>query len=337
MGADVEAAKALIAAYTGQPSAFPIDTPLAKKATGKRIAFIDCGTPICGIFGSVLEPAATALGMKVTVIKGGFEPDKVQAAFDTVIQDKYDGVIVPALPPQLWQRQLDQLVEAGIPVATTGVIGADPAKVPVQQAGQILDEKSGALLAAQVVADQGDKANVVIYDTPELSFIRVIVDSFKTKLAELCPTCTVREVQIPVAQFGTTATQTVVSDLQANPESNYLVFPTGEAAHGLPAALDTAGLKVATLVGSADPVNLQDVKDGKIDRVLAVDLPVIMFTLADTMARQTTGEPPAPGALADATPIQFLTQSDVTYDVSKGWVGYPDFFDRFMALWSQAK
>jgi ribose transport system substrate-binding protein len=53
----------------------------------------------------------------------------------------------------------------------------------------------------------------------------------------------------------------------------------------------------------------------------------------DSLARLTTGERAAPGAVADIPPMQLLTAKDLQGDVSKGWSGYPDFAARFTKLW----
>lgn len=335
--ADVAAAKALIGPYTGKPSAFPLDTPLDKKPTGKRIAYLDCGTPICGLFFQLAEPAAKQLGMTMTSLKAGLKPDTVQAAFDTVVQGKYDAVFVPAIPPQLWQRGLDQLKAAKIPVATSGVVGADKAFVKVQQAGDVSAAVGGKLMAAEVIAAKGDQSNTVLYYTPELPFQAVIRQSFLDEYKTLCSACAIRDVKVSAGTFGTTAPQVIVDDLQANPKTNYAVFGIGEQAHGLPAALKTAGISLDTLVNSPDPVNLADIQKGSFTVGLGLDLPVIAWTVVDTLARQSQGEEPAPGATADIPPQQFLTKADLSGDVSRGWTAYPDFAQRFGTLWAGAK
>ena len=334
--ADVTAAQNAIAPYVGQPSKFPITTPLKTKPTGKKIAYLDCGTPICALFGQLATPAFQELGMTLTTVKAGLKPDTVQAAFDTVVQDNYDGVFVPAIPPQLWANGLKELKAAGIPIVTTGVVGADP-YVKVQQAGDITSKRSGALMADWVVAKNADKSNVVLYYTPELAFQAVIKDAFVAQMKTLCPDCTVRTVPISAATFGTTAASTIVADLQAHPDTKTAVFGIGEQTPGLAAAMKTAGLSVQTVLNSPDPGNLEDIKSGNFDVGLGLDLPVIAWTAADTLARQTTGAEPAPGATADIPPEQFLAASDLQYDVSKGWTGYPDFAKKFGALWANAK
>jgi ribose transport system substrate-binding protein len=335
--ADTEAAEALIAPYTGQPSKFPITEPLATKPTGKRIAYLDCGTPICGLFYTLGKPPMEALGMSLTSIKSGLQADTVQAAFDTVIQDGYDGVFVPAIPPALWERGLEQLQAAEIPVVTSGAVGLDPTAVPVQQAGTQDSTRAGQVLAGQVVSETGGESDVAIYYTPELDFTNLIKDSFVAEMKKLCPDCAVRPVKVPVSTFGTTSQTVIVDDLQAKPDTKTAVFAVGEQAAGLPAALKTAGIEIETIVNSPDPANLEAIQKGDLTLGFGLDLPVIAWTAADSLARLTTGQPVDPGATQDIAPRQMLKAADLQGDMSHGWTGYPDFADKFMALWAGAK
>ena len=335
--ADTQAAKVLIAPYTGQPSKFPITEPLASKPTGKRIAYLDCGTPICGLFYTLAQPAMEALGMSLTSIKSGLQADTVQAGFDTVIQGGYDGVFVPAIPPALWERGLEQLQAASIPVVTSGVVGLDPKAVPVQQAGTQDSTRAGQVLAGQVVSETGGKSDVAIYYTPELDFTNLIKDSFVAEMKKLCSDCTVRAVKVPVSTFGTSSQTVIVDDLQAKPDTKTAVFAIGEQTAGLPAALKTAGIDIETIVNSPDPSNLEAIQKGDITMGFGLDLPVIAWTAADSLARLTTGQAPDPGATEDIAPRQLLKAADLQGDMSKGWTGYPDFADKFMALWAGAK
>lgn len=335
--ADTQAAKELIAPYTGQPSKFPVTEALKTKPAGKRIAYLDCGTPICGLFYTLGKPAMEALGMSLTSIKSGLQADTVQAAFDTVIQDKYDGVFVPAIPPALWKRGLEQLQAAKIPVVTSGAVGLDPSAVPVQQAGTQDSTRAGQVLAGQVVSETGGKSDVAVYYTPELDFTNLIKDSFVAEMKKLCAECVVRAVKVPVATFGTSSQTVIVDDLQAKPNTKTAVFAIGEQTAGLPAALKTAGIDVETIVNSPDPSNLEAIQKGDIDMGFGLDLPVIAWTAADSLARLTTGQAPDAGATQDIAPRQLLKAADLKGDVSRGWTGYPDFAKRFMALWTAAK
>jgi ribose transport system substrate-binding protein len=334
--ADVTAAKSTIAPYVGQPSEFPITEALTTKPTGKKLAYMDCGTPICGLFFTLGEPAAKALGMTMTRIKTGQAADTVSAAFDTAAEGGYDGVFVPAIAPALWERGLDALKAKDIPVVTTGVTGGDSSKIDVSQVSDTNVKEAGKLVAAYVVDKNKADVNAAVYVTPELPFNQVFADAFQDELKTLCPSCKSRIAKIPVATLGNRAPSLITDDLQANPDTKTAVFAVGEQANGLAAALKTAGLDPEIIANSPTPETLGQIQNGDIEAGLGLDLPVIAWTAVDSLARLTTGAEADPGAKADTPPMQFLTKDDLKGDVSQGWTGYPDFADRFTALWKDA-
>lgn len=333
--ANVARARSIIAPYVGHPSRFPITTPLKKRPPrGARIAYMDCGTAVCGLFYALAQPAVKPLGMTITRFNAGVSAKSVDAAFGSVLQGDFDGVFVPAIQPTLWQNALEQLHAKGIPVVTTGVTGGDKSKIAVMQFSERLDARMGKLLAAWVVAHNGDKTNAVFYNVPELPFIKLVEQGFVQSVHDLCSACEVRTADIPAASLGSTAPGKVVDDLQAHPDTKTAVFGTSEITQGLPAALKTAGLDVQTLGNAGDPATLQRVASGEIDATLTVDFPVVTWTLIDSLARAMTGQPIAPGAKTDAPPAEFIDRAAMRgVDASKGWTGYPDFPQRFMKLW----
>lgn len=337
VAADKAAAQAFIQPYLDAPTPFPVTEPLNVKPTGKKIAVIDCGSPICGLFADLAAAPAGLLGMEVTRIKAGTAADSVGAAFDTVLAGGFDGVFVPALAPSLWNRYLGELNSAKIPVVATGIIGLDPAKVAVSGAAETTTTLSGRLLAEWAVAQDGGGADVVFYNTPELSFSNLMADVFTKTMKELCADCPVRVTDIPVTSFGNEAPSKIVDDLLAHPTTSTAVFAVGEQAIGLPPAMKTAGVKLKIGLNSPDPSVLADIKNGTYQLGMGVDLPVLTWTLIDSLARLTTGQEPAAKARQDEIVRQLLTPAKLTGDVSQGWTGYPDFQQRFQKLWAAAK
>jgi ribose transport system substrate-binding protein len=334
--ADVAAAKAGIEPFL-EPSGFPVTEPLAKLPTGSRLAIIDCGSPICGLFADLAAAPAKELGMTTTRIKAGTTADGVASAFDTVLADDYDGVFVPAIDPALWAKPLDELNAAGIPVATSGIIGLDPSKVVAAGAAEPSQRSSGVLMADWVTEQTGDDTNAVFYTTPELSFSATINEGFLAEMKKVCDGCTVRTVEIPVAQFGSGAPQIVVDDLLAHPDTTVAAFAVGEQTIGLPSALKAADLQVTTLLNSPDPSVLQGIKDGDYTAGVGVDLPVLTWSMIDSLARGITKQDIGQPIKDDELVRQILTADNLPADVSKGWTGYPDFAQRFAALWKDAK
>jgi ribose transport system substrate-binding protein len=300
---------------------------------GASISYMDCGTPVCGLFWQALAPAAKTMGVNVERVKAGSAANTVSAAFDSVIAKKPDAVIVTAINVELWKNQLEQLQEAEIPVVTTGITGTEPYGIESPQAAEALSVLTGKQLANYVVAEMNPQANAVIYEVPELPFAKIVAEKFSEELESICAECSARTVPIPVAEIGTTAPSTVVSDLQANPETNVAVFTADELELGLPAALQAAGIEVETLGYSPGPQNLEYIKEGKETAGFAVDLPVLSWTLLDQAAREIVGQKLTGPEGEGITDMQFLTQKDIAFDPAKGWTGYPEFAERFAKLW----
>jgi ribose transport system substrate-binding protein len=331
--ADTAAAEAAIQPFIAEPSAFPVTEPLDRVPSGAKIGFVDCGTPVCALFWELIQPAGQTMGVEINRIRAGQSADTVSAAFDTIVSQKPDGVIVTSINPQLWQNQLTELQNAKIPVVTTGIADAADYGIESPQAAQPEQQRDGALLADYIVANFGEDPEIALYKVPELTLTAPFAESFQAEIERICPGCAVRTVDVPVATIGNTAPNMIVSDLQANPDTTVAAFALDEVENGLPAALQTAGIDLPTIGYAPTPTNLQYIKDGQQDATLATDLPVLIWTTLDQVAREIAGQQLSGDEAEGLTVIRFLTREDITFDPSMGWTGYPDFAERFAKLW----
>jgi ribose transport system substrate-binding protein len=331
---DKAAASAAVAPYIGKPSAFPVTDPLKKVPKGATIAFSDCGTPICGLFWQILQPAAKTMGVTLKRYKAGTAASTVSSTFDSILADKPSALIVAGTPLQLWQDKLKAFQAAKIPVVTTGILGTKGTGIQAAQAAEDSSNFTGKLLADYAAANWGGNQKVAFYDTPELTFTGLTGTAFTNELKKVCPSCSVRTVHVPIATFGNQAPQQLVSDIQAHPDTTLMVFGTDEVQAGFPAARQAAGITGAKTLGNTpNPQGLEYVKEGKTNAVLGVDLPVLTWTLLDQAARQLAGQPLTGDEAKGIPVVQFLKQADITFDPSRGWTGYPDFAQRFAKLW----
>ncbi|WP_160150849.1 sugar ABC transporter substrate-binding protein [Microbacterium timonense] len=327
----------ILAPYVGQASAFPVDEPLARTPEGGTIAYLQCATPFCAIFANLLAPAAEELGVDLTVTKADSSASGLQRAAETIISQKPDAVIVAGTDPAAIKNQLATLEDSGTPVLSNGAIDASSYGIDVGFNDTAAMEVVGSVLAAWAIKERGAEANAVFYTTPELVFSGKIEDAFTSTYAELCPDCKVRVKDIPVASIGSTAPAEVVSDLQANPDTNLAIFATEEAATGLPAQLKVAGLSDQVLVNGfgATPAQLEEIQDGELAGSMAVDVPVIMWSLVDAAARLMTDQPLTAGEESGIPPLELVDASSLEgKDVTNGYSAYPDFAEQFATLWS---
>jgi ribose transport system substrate-binding protein len=334
-GPDVAAAKQLVAPYTGKPSPFPVDQPLPERLPGgTKMAYVQCASPICGIFSTIFPGATKAIGASFSVTKAGASSQELQTAFASALETKPTGILLPAIEPRSITTGLADAKEQGIPISANGIMDGERYGIGAQMLGRPTAELAGKLLAGWVVAEQGADAKPVFYATPELSFSGPEQEAFVAQMKELCAACDVRVQKVPVATIGNAAPTTVVSDLQSHPDTSVAVFATQEASTGLPAALKTAGIEVDVVGFAPNPANLADIKSGAISAGLGLDLPVMAWTQVDALARLILHAPLTAGEKATIPPMQFLTAADLTGDVSQGWTGYPDFAAWFAKLWN---
>jgi ribose transport system substrate-binding protein len=332
-GADIAAAKKVIAPYIGKPSPFPVTEKLKEVPTGAKIAYMNCGAPVCAIFYEGMSAAAKTMGVEVVNIKAGTAANTVASAFDTAVTGDFQAVVVTAIPIELWSKQLKELQANEVPVITTGVTGTEPYGVESPQVAEPMDAFMGELMANYAIAEFSPSTNYVYYNVPELPFSDLIEEKVKEVLSENCPECTLRTAKVPAAQLGNTAPNTVVSDLQANPDTEVAILSTEEIGIGLAPALRTAGIEVKTIGQTPTPPNLEALKKGEQTSALGVDIAVLSWTLLDQAAREIIGQPLSGSEAEGISVVQFLTPEDITFDPAKGWTGYPEFPEKFAGLW----
>jgi ribose transport system substrate-binding protein len=326
------AAKAaqVVAPYVGHPSPFPVTESLKKVPKGAHMVFVDTGTPFGALQWELLDPAAKAMGVHIERITAGVTANTVAGAMDSVVAKNPKAVLIDGVPIELWTKQLKELQAAGATVTASGVYGIEKYGVePVQ--GQ---EHYGGLMANYVIGVMNPKANVALYTVPEVPPIRKTAGEFEKEFKAICPSCSLRTIDLHASEIGNTAPNTIVSDLQAHPETNVAVFGADELENGLPAARQAAGInKIETLGLAPTPTNLQYLKEGKETAALGYDVAIGMWEQLDQAARELTGQKLTGPQAKGYGVLQFLTQKDITFDPSKGWSGYPDFPERFAKLW----
>lgn len=336
--ADVKAAQAALAPYTGKPQPFPVSAPLARRPTGATVAVMDCGTSVCGLLYNLMVPAARAMGVHLIRYKAGPAVQDVRTAFSAMLAQKPSGVIILPVDLSLITSQLRTLRADKIPVVASGNDIATPQAygVGAQQAGRPWAQVDGRLMAAWAVATKGGSANVLLENVPGLTFNAALQSAFLSEMKQLCPACTVQQINIPVTALGTTASSQAVAFLQAHPGVNVVAAASAEAFYGLPTALKAAGLHV-DLVGNAPaPLNFEDLAHGAEQAGIATDWNMQVWTDIDAIARLITGQAVSPAEASGMSPVQVLTQKDITFNPAVGWTEYSDYRQRFEQLWGVA-
>ncbi|HEY5333146.1 MAG TPA: substrate-binding domain-containing protein [Solirubrobacterales bacterium] len=334
--ADVAAAEKIIAPYIGKPyPPFPVDEPLTEKPSADtKISQLQFETPYAALLASLVNEAAATAGVKVQTVKAGNTASKVQSAMQTILSQEPEVIILPGADPNLFSKQLEEAQEKGINVVSGGIENTEEFGIDAFMISNTQFEEAGKLEAAWTVAHHGPESSPVFYETPELSFNEIEVESFTAEMEKLCGECEVRTLPIAVTEIGNKAPSTVVSDLQSNPGTNQAVLAAPEIALGLPSAMKSAQLEVPIGPGfGGDPQTLEYIKNGEVEVVLGADAAVQAWTMFDEALRLAQGQELTAGEKKGWAPMQLLTQKDITFNPEHGWSSEPEFQKRFAKLW----
>jgi ribose transport system substrate-binding protein len=333
--ADLGAAKSAIAPYIGKASPpFPVDEPLKERPSPSlAISQLQFESPYGALFAGLVSEAGKTAGVKVSTVKAGSTASSVQSAAQTILSQSPEEVILPAAEPSTFATQLKEMDEQGIGVFSAGIMepekwGIDGAQIENKQV-----ELVGKLLADWTVAKRGDEANVVFYEIPEVSFNSFETEAFMNEMKAICPECEARTSVITATEIGKEAPNTIVSDLQAHPDTNQIVFVSVDPVAGLPAALKAAQIEVGITGFGGDPQSFEYIKNGEMESVLAVGAGVQSWTIMDMALRTAQGMDLTAGEKNGITPMQFLAQKDITFDPNLGWASEPEFVKTFSKLW----
>ncbi|MGR7026752.1 sugar ABC transporter substrate-binding protein [Geodermatophilus sp. URMC 62] len=326
---------------TKAPTEFPITEPLAElPPPGTTAAFLDNGTPSPAKVYEQLRQAGEVLGIEVQRVQTGRSPQEINAAVNTLVESRPDIVIDLAIDPAPFTPQREALQEQGAVFSPEFTVigeqfGFDDSQISVRAAGA---RDSGRILASAVLAEtNGEATELAYYRVPELPFTPLILEGVEERLAEQCPDCELRVVDISITEVGSTAPRTVVSDLQANPETGAFIVAVDELQIGLPAAMDVAGLDVPGMGTAPIEVNLQQIGDGQPLGAPASDPGMLAWMAMDQVLRTLAGQQyDCNEYYTTSHPGLFhvITDDSVPADIEAGYMAFDDYEEQFTKLWT---
>jgi ribose transport system substrate-binding protein len=338
---DVAAAQEVVDRLIEPPTEFPVTEPLAElPPEGSTAAFLDLGTPTTAAFYDYLVEAGEVLGIEVQRVQTGQSPQEINSAMNSVVESRPDAVIDVAVDPAVWTPQLEALREAGTVVVPVSIVNGEEFGFDDSQIGQGAAgaRENGKAVASGLLAEtNGEATNLVFYRVPEVTFTPFLLEGVEERLAEQCPDCELRVVDISAGELGSTAPNSIVSDLQANPETDAFIASVDELQMGLPAAMRVAGMDVPGMGTSPNAVNLQQIAEGQELGALGTDFNMIAWLTMDRVARELVGQEfdySFFGEEATSALQTIITQDNVPEDMQRGYVAFEDYEARFTELWT---
>lgn len=338
-------AQEVVDRFLQPPTGVGVADPLSKlPPTGKRLVWVGCPTGTCVNEGNALAEAAALFGWTVEQMQYGLTPEDIQATFTRAIDSEPDAIMTSAVPVELTEGIRARMAAESIPMfECCNFIPDDMENPPVSILG---DQHWTQFLAELVVQWQVVKteANVhnLLVTAPDFPILAAGTEAYNEALAEACPdTCTTKTLNITVGDIGTRLPGQVVSELQRDPDINYVtILGSGPFATGVAAAIREAGLQdQVRIVGTApDTTNFENMLAGDEEMWIGFSERMIGWRLVDMYARHLVGDelplratgPDDDGPAAWPT-TQYLTAE--TWPVAEPWEQPQNFEEIFKELW----
>jgi ribose transport system substrate-binding protein len=173
--------------------------------------------------------------------------------------------------------------------------------------------ESGRLSADWAIKETEGQGDILLINSSEVPPSNGIIGAMEDEIAENCPGCSVKTVNIPVADWATKIASTVQSEIQANPELDY-VLPVYDSMtlfveSGVVAAGKVGSVFTASFNGT--PAVLKILQEGEVLTMdVGEDITWLAWASLDTIGRVLTGtEPVADGD--QKTPLKVITKDNV--------------------------
>jgi ribose transport system substrate-binding protein len=334
----LQAAAQRVDAALKEPTSVGVTQPLSKTPpTGKNITYLECGVGICQQIAAELTNAAKLLGWHMTFVDQGTTPEQIVAAWDRALSanPKPDAILTSGVPVVVYQRELDQARQAGIPVVDWA--SANPPNTP----GIIFDinpvednQERGRLLADYAAVKSGGHATTLFADIPDFPTLLAEEKAYVAELKSVCPSCTTDVLNFSATDIGSKIPSAIVSYLQQHPDTNYITFAFDDMSVGVPEALRAAsiGSNISILGQSSNKTTAQSIADGT-GQVATIPQGVgqMAYKALDVLARHFIGDSLSADS-ANLLPIWIQTKATIgdPNNLWKGPAGYPQ---QFAKLW----
>ncbi|WP_448624247.1 sugar ABC transporter substrate-binding protein [Geodermatophilus sp. URMC 64] len=339
-GGGNSAAEQEVEQYLSPPEGIPIDTPVATcPEEGKTIIVTENPQAVTRKTNDGLEAGAEILGWTVIRQPVGTGAEDPQRAFDAALDQSPDAVLVSGNPSEVFRAQLDRATQLGIPVLLSDngePVGTDGTAVTIS-----LDdlEQTGlwGKMNADYAAAQGAQ-HVLIVDLSFYPILHAWAEGAADELANISPDTKVTTIDPQVTDLvAGEIPNLIVSEIQRNPDIDWILLSLGDMTTGLDAALRAAGLNEQVSIGgeSASTANVAALQEGTEDAWTGFAAEIHGMYRIDALARLFGGEDPTQVDYSQL-PTQLLTPDnidDAPLDDEGYYVGIEDYTSHFEDIW----
>jgi ribose transport system substrate-binding protein len=321
-----------VSQFEGSPN-LGLNPLSATPPTGKSLVYLaNTNAPTDVMNGQAATAAAQLLGWHMKTIGYAGDPATLATALGEAVAQKPDGVLISGQDSAAFSSALQKADQAGVPVFVGGVpdtaTGMSAGGLEGVSLGPNFLATEGKISADWIIKDSGAKANVAIVTLPAFNTLVAEDKGFSDELTAQCPSCTYTTVNAQLTDIGKDLPQLVVSAVQAKTSINYLFFPYGDTAVGVPPALKTAGFSPKVVAAIADSLTYSALKSGTFAMNVATSPQVQGFLEVDLAARYFDTHQPSTDDVPELQILDSTNDSSATLPVVP-----PDYESQFKTLW----
>ncbi len=330
----VKLAQAIVAKYNKTPTSIGITTPLKRvPPKGKFVVAISNGGDENKVLDEAINRAAKVLGWKYRELVGAVSPETQRSIFSQALSLKPDYIHISGIEPSTLSDLLVRANREKVVVVCSACMSKPVAALKdTHIAGPKTIDRWGQMIAAYTVASTKGNVKAQGITVPLYPILRRFDRSFARNLKRLCPSkCTYKENDQQLTDiFAGKVPQAAVNIVASNPGTNWLVSDLGGWVTGVSAALKNPAIQIGGL--TAGKANIQGLRDGSESAWTGYSLPIVGWSVVDSMARHSVGQP----FVTNELPTQILTKQNAKSLVltkDGDYLGVRDYQKQFKKLW----
>jgi ABC-type sugar transport system substrate-binding protein len=342
--AGVAKAAAELAAFSGPPTwQGPTETVSTAGLSGKRVVYINVssGIPVLKYWSDTVTALAQAnAGVKIEVVDAKGSVDEANKGFAMAMATKADAVVLQALAPSLFKKQIADAKAAGIKVITANSGAMGTALTGGQDAEVSFDYgKVGQLVGDWMVSDSKGKGKGLLITSDDVPASQTQAQGTISQVKALCAACDlqVKDVQIPA--WETSIPTLFQSTINSQPDRTYLLpIYDGQSLPGL-GAIRAAGAGSKVNVGTFNATEgiveqLKDPTSGlKLD--IGGDNTWWAYAATDTIFRVLSGTKPIENYKVGIRVFDTANKDLIKGTDAGAWFGYDGYKAEFLKLWTK--
>jgi ABC-type sugar transport system substrate-binding protein len=339
-GGGNSAAEKEVEQYLTPPDGIAVDQPVGTcPAEGKTIIVTENPQAVTRKTNDGLEVGAKALGWTVIRQEVGTGPEDPQKALDAALDQSPDAVLVSGNPSSTFRTQLDRATSLGIPVLMSD--NGEPVGTTGTTTTISLDdfEQTGlwGKMNADYAAAQGAK-HVLVVDLSLYPILHAWTEGVVDEMKKIAPDTKTDVLDAQITDLvGGEIPSKIVSEIQRNPDIDWVLLSLGDMTTGLDAALRAASLTDQVSIGgeSASTANVSALQGGTEDAWTGFAAEIHGMYRIDALARLFGGEDPTKVDYS-TLPTQLLTPDnikDAPLDSEGYYLGVKDYSSHFEKIW----